>query len=290
MNKLFINKIVIGSVQFGMDYGINNLSGKTSKEDVFIILDYVNKNGIKHIDTSYLYGDSEAVLGCYEHIENFKIVSKCPSIDDNVKKYFYQSLKRLNQRKLDGYLIHHFDFFLQNPKIWNELIALKDEGLVRKIGFSVYYPYQVEKLTELGIEPDIIQIPYNIFDQRFDYILEDKRYSKIEFYSRSVFLQGLVFKKYDELSNQFNDIKSKIKDLNDLSTFSKKNISELCLKFVLQNEKINKVIIGVDNLEQLKDILVNISNDNLEKNIYNSLLSFKEENENIILPFNWNKI
>ncbi len=289
MNKLF-NKIVIGSVQFGMDYGINNNSGKTSKEEVFKILDFANKNGIKDIDTSYLYGDSESVLGLYNQLKCFKIVSKSPSIDDNIKKYFLQSLERLNQKKLDGYLVHHFEFFLQNPKIWNELIELRDEGLVRKIGFSIYYPYQVEKLIELGIEPNIIQIPYNIFDQRFDYILKDEKYSKIEFYSRSVFLQGLVFKKFDQLSNQFNDIKTKIKDLNDLSIISKKSISELCLKFVLQNEKIAKVIIGVDNLEQLKNTLANISDNYLKKNVYSSLLAFKEENENIILPFNWNKI
>lgn len=290
MNNLS-HKLVIGSVQFGMNYGINNDLGQTSKEEVFKILDYATKNNIENIDTSYLYGNSEEVLGVFKDINNFKIISKCPSIDKNIEKYFSESLEKLNQKNIYGYLIHHFDFFIKNPKIWDNLKYLKEKGVVKKIGFSVYYPHEVELLLEKNIEPDIIQIPYNIFDQRFKGILENKRYPNIEFYSRSVFLQGLFFKKINNLSDYFKDIKPKIKKLEEISKFSKKSISELCLKFVFQNDRISKVIIGIDNVSQLEDILsCIISNEKLEENTFNSLISIKEENEKIILPFNWPKI
>jgi aryl-alcohol dehydrogenase-like predicted oxidoreductase len=281
------DKLVIGSAQFGLNYGINNINGIVQESDVFKILDFMLSNKINEIDTSYLYGNSENVLGKYKNINKLKINSKCPSIDKNIKKYFNLSLERLNVNSVNSYLIHHFDFFIKNISIWEDLKELKNNGKVNEIGFSLYYPEEFEFLIEKNIYPDIVQIPYNIFDQRFDYIINNEMYKKIKFYIRSVFLQGLLFISPNNLKPEFESIKNKIFFLNQLSKQTSKSITKLCLGFVLENQNINKIILGIERLEQLKDIINSF--EYLEPNYYNQLKDLKEDNEKIILPFNWSK-
>ena len=123
-----MNKLTLGTVQFGIDYGINNSSGKVSKDEVFKILKYAEDNGIDLLDTSYAYGESETVLG--EYIKKsppfFKVISKLPRNDRKNKiNIFFESIKKLHINKFYGYLLHHFDFFLRNPEIWEFFKYLK---------------------------------------------------------------------------------------------------------------------------------------------------------------------
>lgn len=284
------NKLILGTAQFGLDYGINNPDGKIKKNEAFKILSFAYKHKINILDTSYAYGDSEIVLGEYikEYKKDIKIISKLPQNDcENPIELFYKSLNRLNSIKIYGYLIHHFDFFMKKSKIWEDLKLLKEEGKIEKIGFSLYYPEELDYLLGKNIDFDIIQIPYNIFDQRFkEYFLELKKIN-VEIHIRSIFLQGLVFIPVQKLPEKFLKIKSKLEKLNSLSKILNTSIASLCLNFSILNPLIDKIIIGIDCKEHLHEIINTMAEIDNIKSIYHNLETLKENDENIILPTNW---
>lgn len=288
----YLSKISLGTVQFGMNYGINNKLGQVSEKEVFEILDYSHNKGIISLDTSYLYGSSESVIGKFfkDRSINFEIVSKLPSINNiNVIDIFKKSLFRLNKNSIYGYLIHHFDFFKNNISIWNELVNLKKEGLINKIGFSIYYPDDLEFLYSRNIYPDIIQCPFNIFDQRFEKYFIDDRFKNIDFYVRSIFLQGLFFIDLKDLPTNISLLKGKLEMLNKISEEESISIYNLALSFVLNTKGIHKLIIGIDSLNHVKELVIELEKTYNNQNIHKKLLELKEFNEDLILPLNWNK-
>jgi aryl-alcohol dehydrogenase-like predicted oxidoreductase len=242
-----IIKLGIGTVQFGLPYGISNLNGQTPPEEVSKILDIARNNKINFIDTASAYGNAEMVLGQYNARE-FNIISKyMPALGEKISTQLYKSLNHLNVKYLYGYLAHRPSDILTNPEEWKELLQLKEEGLVKKIGFSLNEISELEKLLEKGFTPDLIQIPFNYFDNRFEKYAIFLKSIGCEIHARSVFLQGLFFVPTDTLSNYFNDIKPFIKSLQD----STKYLSGSLLKYVLEKQFIDKVIIGVDNAQYL---------------------------------------
>ena len=285
-------KLGLGTVQFGMDYGINNTKGKVLKEEVFEILEVAWNNGIDMLDTSALYGESEYVIGQFLKENNvpFKIISKLPPCDaDDIETRFCESLKKLNRDKLFGYLIHDFDSFRKNRHIWDILQKMKSQKKVEKIGFSLYYPQEVEYIMMENIEFDMVQVPFSIFDQRFSGIFEVLRERNVEIHVRSVFLQGLVFKNALTMHEIFDNFRDKLSSLHSISQDINVSISALCLNFAVLNEYIDKVIIGIDSLSNLQENINALRYQDRVGDVYNSLLNLKEGNEKIILPFNWEK-
>ena len=285
-------KLGLGTVQFGMDYGINNTKGKVLKEKAFEILEVAWNNGIDMLDTSALYGESEYVIGQFlkENNAPFKIISKLPPCDaDDIENRFCESLKKLNRDRLFGYLIHHFDSFRKNRHIWDILQKMKSQKKVEKIGFSLYYPQEVEYIMMENIEFDMVQVPFSIFDQRFSGIFEVLRERNVEIHVRSVFLQGLVFKNALTMHGIFDNFRDKLSSLHSISQDINVSISALCLNFAVLNEYIDKVIIGIDSLSNLQENINALKYQDRVGDVYNSLLNLKEDNEKIILPCNWGK-
>ncbi len=285
-------KLALGTVQFGLDYGINNKRGKVPKKDVFEILKEALKNKIDVLDTAYAYGDSEKVIGEFIQKNNakFKIISKLPSEGVNdIEKFFEESLKRLNCNDVYGYLVHDFKEFIKNPEKWSVLEGLKKQDKIKKIGFSLYSPEEIEQLLKKKIKFDIVQVPYSIFDQRFSKVFELLKKKNVEIHVRSVFLQGLVFKKSSKLKSNFTKIKKKLALLNDISKKIEVPISSLCINFALLNKNIDKIVIGIDSIENLKENIEVLKDKNKVKKVYDELSSLKEVDEKIILPSNWGK-
>lgn len=287
------NKLVLGTVQFGMDYGINNSSGQVGADEVNKILSYACDSGVLMLDTAHTYGNSEEVIGQFvkQSGKSFKIISKVPKPEagKNIASYLEESLKKLNSTKLYAYLFHNFDSYKENPQLLDQLQELKKSLKVEKIGFSLYYPSELDYLLENKIDFDIVQVPYSVFDQRFEKSFEQLKKLGKEVHVRSVFLQGLVFKKSNNLSGNFVKIKDKIAELNQLAENSNLTISGLCLGFAVLNEKIGKIVIGVDSLENLKENIKDLSQITKIESIYEELKQLKEDDEQIILPINWGK-
>jgi aryl-alcohol dehydrogenase-like predicted oxidoreductase len=286
--KNLSEKICLGTAQFGLDYGINNTRGKIPKNEVFKILEYALQNGIVFIDTAYAYGDSEKVLGEFikenPNGKTLKIISKIPNVE-NIDKVIEETFANLKVDKLYGYLVHNFNFFLENPPIYDILLKLKYAGKVEKIGFSLYYPEEYYKIKDLEI--DILQIPYSIFDQRFCNFFEEFKDKKIEVHARSVFLQGLIFKKPEELKGKFSKLKDKLLYINFLSKELDIPLNAIFLNFVLMNENLDKVVIGVDSLENLKENIDGLKFHKDIVKIFSKIIELRETDEEIIIPIKW---
>lgn len=284
-------KIALGSAQFGMDYGINNQRGVIPKKEVFTILQKAIDSGINIVDTANDYGSSLKVIG--EFIKDnpahrlLKIVSKdkCCYKKEIAKNIEY-TLGVLNIKSLYGFLIHDFDQYKNNPEIWDELLNLKKEGRVKKIGFSLYFPKQLERIIDDDLEFDLIQIPYNLFDRRFEKYLKILKSRGVELHVRSIFMQGLFFRHLDDLDDFFEPIKNNIKEIQRISESYSISISSLCLKFVDKNKFIDTGIIGVDSLDNLLENL-KFSEIDLSDRIFEALKKMEVKNEDIIVPSNW---
>ena len=284
-----MSKLAVGSAQFGMDYGIQNIQGKLSKQNVCNILDLAYKNNIKTIDTAQGYGDSESVIGNYlkqNDEKKFNIITKLHK-PGKVLNLFQKSQKNLSQKNVYGLLVHNFSLFKENPTIIDELKELKSQCRVKKIGFSLYYPEELEQLLKNKIEFDLIQVAYSIFDRRFERYFPQLVNNGIEIHVRSVFLQGLFFLDPDNLGAHFDEVRNKLKSLHLLSKNTGLSISSICLNFVANNKFINKIIIGVDSTENLIDN-INVLNEKKQlKDFIGSFEYFRVDDINILFPHFW---
>jgi aryl-alcohol dehydrogenase-like predicted oxidoreductase len=275
-----MSKIILGTVQFGLQYGVNSV-GRPSEEVVKGILGEAAKGGITTLDTSSAYGNSEEILGeCITPEENFRIVSKYPKGGIPVGEMFMGSLKRLKVDKLYGYLLHHFDVYKNNPKVWDEFVAIKESGKVQKIGFSLYTPEELQFILDNKSPFDLIQVPFNIFDKKFLPYMRGLHERGVEIHVRSTFLQGLFFKDRNALPEKLLPMKKYLLQLDEFSKASGLSISEIALNYNLQNPYIDGVLIGVDNVEQLKTNLASVKDTPIDINI-------EVKEKELLNPVNW---
>ncbi len=276
-----MGKLVLGTVQFGLQYGVNS-AGRPSQEVVKSILTEAAKGGINTLDTSSAYGNSEEIIGeCITPDEYFKIVSKYPKGETPVGEMFNSSLKRLKVDKLYGYLLHHFEVYMNNPQVWDEFIALKESGKVQKIGFSLYTPEELEFILKNGSPFDLIQVPFNIFDKKFLPYMKELHQKGVEIHVRSTFLQGLFFMDRNALPEKLQPMKKYLLQLDEFSKKSGLSISEIALNYNLQNPYIDGVLIGVDNVEQLRMNLNSIKDTPID-------IEIEVKEQELLNPVNWN--
>ncbi|WP_343616077.1 aldo/keto reductase [Flavobacterium sp.] len=274
-----IHKIALGSVQFGMDYGVSNIIGQTSEHEVSNILRLAEDYGISIIDTASAYGNAEKVLGNND-LSKFRIVSKFIS-QDNIIAELELSLKKLNQKSIYAYLAHRPLSLLKDQKLWNQLLFLKENKKVEKIGFSLNSLEEIDLLLQENLIPDLVQVPYNYFDNRFKDKLIALKNEGCEIHTRSAFLQGLFFTDVRKLSPFFNEVKDEIKNLQE--DFGS-DLAKCLLQYVLSLDFIDFVIMGVNDATQLKNNLKDI----------NSVrrLPIRDFNftDLILMPSNWPKM
>ena len=285
-------RIVLGSAQFGLNYGITNNVGKVKSQEVRKILSYARENNINTLDTAIEYGDSEASLGM-ANISNWRVVTKLPVIPkktNNIPEWIDQqinsSLLRLKIPKLDGLLLHNpIDLLSKNGnEIWKTIQIKKNEGLVKKIGFSIYSPNELELLWS-SYRPDIVQVPFNILDRRIKTSgwLQKLNENNVEVHSRSIFLQGLLLMNPIERSKLFYKWQSIWSVLD--TWLINNNISpiEAALGFVFSEKNIDCVIVGVESKNQLNEI-ISISNSSFNLKLPESLSTVDLD---LIEPVNW---
>lgn len=282
MNLTKNKKIALGTVQFGLSYGISNKLGKPSHSEVEKIINCAYESGIHTLDTAQAYGNSESVLSDL-HSNRFDLISKF-IIDDSFKSVaqcLTKSQETLKVDSLSGYMVHNIEGLFANEDIWNELIHQKQIGKVKQIGVSIYHVEEFEKLLKIGIIPDIIQLPYNILDRRFDLVFPKMKSLGIKIHSRSSFLQGLLFVKSEELPPFFNPLIPWIKVFERELPLLEDKISYL-LSFCIENHFIDKVVLGVNSLEEL---LLNL--DATDRNQKQVFFDPPFIDKDILLPYNW---
>jgi len=281
-----MNKLALGTVQFGLDYGITNSTGKVQIREVTSILEYAKEKNINVLDTASGYGNSEEVLGKIG-INHFQIVTKTTSINNGIDKViesFYQSLKNLNQQKIDGLLIHNTEEVKneQFDVLFQELTGLKQQGLIDKIGFSIYTPEQIDFLLE-NFDFDLIQVPFNVFDTRLlqGGQLQRLKNKGIEIHARSVFLQGILLD-FNDLPSYFLTWENQFNVYQEIVKKSGLSKLEYALNFVLNIKELDKILVGVYNVEQLQEIITAS-----QKKIRTELMPFSIDDIHLLNPSLW---
>lgn len=257
-------KLALGTVQFGIEYGVANKQGKVALSEAKKILEYALASGMDTLDTAIAYGDSEQRLGEIG-IQDWQVVTKLPSVPHDcvdatkwIINSVQQSLRRLNKNHLDGFLLHRSQQLLENDghRIYSALQQLKEEGLVKKIGVSIYDPAELDALCSL-YHFDLIQAPFNIMDHRLidSGWMTRLREQGIELHVRSLFLQGLLLMSASDRPPKFNRWTSRLSKYDAWLKQSELTSLQACLRYALSFPEISKVVVGVDSLTQLKEIL-----------------------------------
>lgn len=273
------NKLVLGTVQFGLQYGINS-AGRPSAEQVLDILDNAKAGGIQILDTSSAYGNAEEVLGSVKAGSNFMIVSKYPKCDKTVEETFSNSLKILGTDHLYGYLLHHFEVYRENKAVWNDFVQLQKDGKVDRIGFSLYEPWELDLILNDGIPFSLIQVPFNIFDRQFEPYFQKLKEMDVEIHVRSTFLQGLFFKDRNSLPEKLEPLKKHLLQLDEYAACKGITVCDLALNCNLQNPYIDGVLIGVDNKDQLMQNFTSVKDVEID-------IDIQVEDPELLKPVNW---
>lgn len=286
-----MNKIVLGTVQLGLNYGINNNSGKPDKTESNKILSFAYDRGIRLLDTAEAYGDSQEIIGDYHKRSNnkFDVITKLSSKKTfkNLTSRVLSDLDALNASSLYCYMFHSYsDFKLYYEVNKKEIGKLKESGIIRKIGTSIYTNEEMDDL--LSYDVDLIQLPFNLLDnhtQRGDLIMKAKE-KGIEIHTRSVFLQGLFFKETDHLPNSLIELAGPLNSLKGIARAYKMAIPDLALSYVIQQKEIDKVLIGVESVKQLQQNIASV-NSSIPDEAVKEIDNIKIENTQLLNPAKW---
>lgn len=285
----------LGAAQFGLQYGIANKGGKILLPDAIDIIKLARKSGLSLIDTAMSYGDSETVLGKAD-ISGFQIVTKIPSIkglsgdiNEHLEKLITRSLLRLNAQTLYGVLLHDASDLNDPrlPELFGALNSFKRAGKIKKIGISVYSPCELDIVYD-GLSVDIVQLPINLIDRRFELSGALNRLKKlgIEIHSRSAFLQGLLLLSHVDLPPKFRKWSVLWERFEQTLPELGETAVEACLRYPLSLTAVDRVIVGVDSAKHLREIL-RFKNSTSFDNSYSFLSS---DEVALVNPSRWNDL
>lgn len=264
--QYYVSKIALGTVQFGLDYGF---SKKKDQYEVDSILECALRNGINLIDTAREYGDSEKKIGDYtsRHSHDFIIATKlkklsesdvnCSLLKDKILKSIGESLINLKLQSLDILQLHQTDAFLINKEIfWDTIRDLKTEGSIGAFGVSVYSIEETIELVEkYGDTIDFFQVPYNIFDRRFEGIKELLNKHSVSIVSRSTFLKGIIPCDISILPSELEELKPYKKRLQMDAKNLNMSTSELAMLFAYCSNYLESTLLGVNSSVELENNL-----------------------------------
>ena len=281
-------KITLGTVQFGLNYGISNKIGIPLDAELRSIFETAKKFGIKYLDTAKAYGNAEKRIGELSNNE-FQIISKFPNISSvgELRTVFLETLYNLKAKSIYGYLAHNADVLINNPELWNVLLELKKEGKINKIGYSLYQPEQLDKLIAMNLIPDLVQLPYSILDRKFESKFSLLKSFGTEIHVRSVFLQGLYFMNPDELPEKLKSFQPILNEFQKYCQEEKVSASEVALNFAILNKNIDQVVLGVENAEQLQENINLVLSWKSNSSLFSKIETIEIKDKSLLNPVNW---
>lgn len=288
-------KLALGTVQFGLDYGVANASGRVAEQEALAIVLRAQESGIDTLDTAIAYGSSETVLGRLG-IEQWRTITKLPAVPDScddvgqwVRCQLQQSMARLRVTRIYGVLLHRPGQLLENsigPALYAALQEFKSQAQVQKIGVSIYNPSELDALLD-AYGFDLVQAPLNILDRRLVDMGWARRLHEmgVEVHARSAFLQGLLLMPPGQRPAKFGrwpDIWSTWHAWLDQTGLTP---LQACLRYFNDLPEIDRVVVGVDTVAQLNEIL------GATDGALSSLPEFRPlQDERLINPATWNNL
>jgi aryl-alcohol dehydrogenase-like predicted oxidoreductase len=287
-------KLALGTVQFGLNYGVANAGGRVSLEEARTIIDCSRQLGIDTLDTAVAYGDSESVLGELK-VESWNVVTKLPAIPEDcknvtqwVKTQVGESLSRLQLTRVYGLLLHRPSQLHESrgSELFAALQSLKADGLVNKIGVSVYGPAELDELHK-QYSFDLVQAPLNILDRS----LIDSGWAQklqndgVEVHTRSAFLQGLLLVPKEKRPAKFERWHHIWTEWDRWLAETGLTPLQACLRYVNGLNCVDRVVIGVDSALQLNEIMAATAGS------LPSLPQFnKMQDDRLVNPATWNQL
>jgi aryl-alcohol dehydrogenase-like predicted oxidoreductase len=286
-----IRRLALGTVQFGLPYGIANRSGKLSSAEGSAIIRRAWASGVDTLDTAIAYGDAERQLGEIG-VRQWRVVSKLPQIPEAVdgttwvRNQIVESMGRMKVRSIYGLLLHQPAALLgpQGNAIYAAMIEAKNAGIVGKIGISAYGPEEIDALTG-RFRLDLVQAPLSVIDRRLitSGCLDRMHKAGIEFHARSVFLQGLLLMDQSQRPATFARWSDVWVAWHGWLQDVRLTPLQASLGFVIAQQNIARFVVGVDSCAQLEQILSAVG--------VAEGLTFPDElssqDPQLIIPSNW---
>jgi aryl-alcohol dehydrogenase-like predicted oxidoreductase len=285
------SKLILGTAQFGLNYGINNIAGKPSKNEVFCILNTAFYAGILSIDTAAAYGDAENLIGEFnanKDNKSFKIITKFHfDQKETIKNKIDQARKKLRVNYIDVLLFHSFKEYKENFQVIESLQEEKANKNLGAVGVSVYHNHEIEELIE-DDSIEIIQLPFNLLDNENQRgaILKKAKASGKTIHVRTTFLQGLFFKPINQIPNLLNPLRESLINIHSIAQQSKLAINELALNYPLSKDYIEGVLIGVDSVAHLKENII-ASKVLIPNEVWTEVDKIKVTNNELLNPSIW---
>lgn len=256
-------RLALGTVQFGLAYGIANDAGQVPEAEAARILSRARDAGIDTLDTAAAYGSAEQLLGRIGS-DGFRIVTKVPALPAGtedprawVTETLLQSLKRLGKHSADAVLLHRAADLLDGDgaELWAGLRQTREAGLCARIGFSVYDPNVLEALPDV-VKPDLIQAPFNVFDRRLEASGWAERLAEegCAIHLRSAFLQGLLLMPAALRAARFQGDFPQLGHWDALLADTGVAPAAAALGFALAQPWAERVVVGVDTAAQLAEL------------------------------------
>ena len=287
------SSIILGTAQWGLHYGISNSEGITSSEQVSKILKRAASADINLIDTAPVYGEAELKIGLNSQ-SLFNIITKIPkmpksmSVNDRVQfieDSIRNSLINLSSKSVYGLLFHDADDLIEDKsgRFVAELFRLKETGVVKNIGVSVYNGTQIDSIVSL-FTPDIVQAPVNILDQRLIHSGHLKKLQSLgtKTHARSVFLQGLLHIPINSLPKFFEPIKPILANISEEAIEQGLTMNQAALSFIRDQPHVDNTIIGIESEAQLVAAINDFMIDKSFHTVSSGLID-----ERFVNPVNW---
>lgn len=265
--------LTLGTAQLGIDgYGIANRAGRLNDDSVFELLDCAVRNDVRAIDCARAYGEAEARVG--RNLERLALGDVClitklsplaslpeeasdQAVIDAVDASVYRSCYELGLRTLPVLMLHRWQHYQSHQgRIWQRLVELQQKGVIRELGASVYRP---EEAAVALAEPLVrhVQVPVNLLDKRwFELDIPRMANSRTDctIYARSIYLQGLLVNAADCWPQIRGVNSAEICALLDtlVADFSRESRADLCMAYILGQDWIDSIVVGVETKEQLE--------------------------------------
>jgi aryl-alcohol dehydrogenase-like predicted oxidoreductase len=282
-------RLALGTAQFGLAYGLNNQAGQPSTVAVAQVLAAAQAAGLTLLDTAAAYGNSEARLGeLAGGNQAFSLITKLAAGPPaQVAQHLAESLARLRRAQLYGVLFHAFGPLQAEPAAWEALQAARAAGQVARIGVSLYHPHEAEWLLAEGWDIDLVQVPFNVLDQRFAAVLPRLAARGVEVHVRSAFLQGLLLREPATLPDFFQPLAPKIKLLRNLVDEAGVPLPAALLLFAAYAPGVARAVIGVDSVANLHENLAAAAYQAAAESLRPALAALAEPTDTFILPYTW---
>lgn len=288
-----VQKLILGTVQMGLEYGINNKDGQIRPENTFDILRVAHAAGVDTLDTAEVYGNAHQLIGAF-HRQNpnirFKINTKLPatSTSSQYEEKISRYLEELGVHQIETLMFHSYSGFRANVAWLSLLEKMKSKKLFKYLGVSLYENSELADIIRES-SVDVVQLPFNVLDNlnQKGYLMEEARIHHKLIHTRTAFLQGLFFanRTAEGIGHELAD---ELETVDSIASQYEISVESLALGYCLSQPTIDKVLIGVDSVDQLEKN-IRASEQHIPEAAVHQINRIKVKKVDLLNPAKWPK-